>query len=65
VGDDTCFDYVTLFFFEIGATEVVASLPPLTGIRPGDVLSFKVNVDNILLFDKATEMRVEAGNNQS
>jgi multiple sugar transport system ATP-binding protein len=39
----------TLFFFEIGATEVVASLPPLTGIRPGDVLSFKVNVDNILM----------------
>ena len=55
----------TLFFFEVGPMEVVASLPPLTGIRPGDILSFKVNVNNILLFEKATEKRIEAGNNEA
>ena len=54
----------TLFFFDVGPTEVVASLPPLTGIRPGDILSFKVNMNNILLFDTTTENRIEAGNNQ-
>lgn len=55
----------TLVFFEVGSTEVVASLPPLTGIRPEDMLSFKVNVNNILLFDKATDKRIEACNNEA
>jgi len=54
----------TLLFFEVGPTEVVASLPPLTGIRPGDILAFNVNVNNILLFDEALEKRIQANNNQ-
>ena len=45
----------TLFFFEIGTTEVAASLPPLSGFHPGDVLTLTIDMSKMLLFDKSTE----------
>lgn len=48
----------TLFFFEIGKTEVVASLPPLKGFRPGDELPLTVEMSKMLLFDPETEQAI-------
>jgi len=45
----------TLYFFEIGGTEVVASLQPLLDFRPGDMLHLTVDMRKMHLFDSATE----------
>ena len=48
----------TLFFFEIGATEVVACLPSLTGIHNGDRLPLRMDLDKMHLFDPVTERTI-------
>ena len=48
----------TLFFFHIGETEVVASLPPLKGLRPGDRLPLAIEMNKMLLFDPETEKAI-------
>ena len=45
----------TLFFFNLGQTEWVASLPPLQGVEAGDRLSLKIDMDKMHLFDPSTE----------
>ncbi len=45
----------TLFFFHIGEAEVVASLPPLKGVRPGDRLPLTIEMNKMHLFDPETE----------
>jgi multiple sugar transport system ATP-binding protein len=45
----------TLFFFNLGHTEVVASLPPLQGFKAGDRLPLKIDMRKMHLFDPATE----------
>jgi len=45
----------TLFFFEMGGTEVVASIPPVKGFRPGDEIPLAIDMSKILLFDPETE----------
>ena len=45
----------TLFFFEVGAVEVVAFLPPLLGYRPGDILKLTIDLSKMHLFDPLTE----------
>ena len=45
----------TLFFFEIGGSEVVARTPPLTHLKPGDALPLSIDMGKMHLFDAATE----------
>lgn len=40
----------TLFFFETASTELVASLDPIAGIKPGDRLNLKADMSKIHLF---------------
>lgn len=44
----------TLFFFEMAASEMVVSLEPLPGIKPGDNLNLKADMSKIHLFDPET-----------
>ncbi|MCP5371260.1 MAG: sn-glycerol-3-phosphate ABC transporter ATP-binding protein UgpC [Hyphomicrobiales bacterium] len=45
----------TLFYFQIGAAELVARTPPLSGVHPGDPLPLHVDLRRLHLFDPATE----------
>jgi multiple sugar transport system ATP-binding protein len=45
----------TLFFFNLGHTEWVASLPPLQDFKAGDRLTLKIDMDKMHLFDPSTE----------
>jgi multiple sugar transport system ATP-binding protein len=45
----------TLFFFNLGHTEWVASLPPLQGFKAGDRLPLKIDMGKMHLFDPSTE----------
>ena len=45
----------TLFFFELGGSEVVARVPPIYGMHPGDTLPMMVDLSQMHLFDKASE----------
>ncbi len=45
----------TLFFFEIGDTEVVVRMPPLYGMKPDDTLPIIVDMSKLHLFDPVTE----------
>ncbi len=44
----------TLYFFEMASTELLASLVPIPGIRPGDRLPLKADMSKIHLFDPET-----------
>jgi multiple sugar transport system ATP-binding protein len=44
----------TLFFFEAASTQVVASLEPIPGIKPGDQLHLKADMSKIHLFNPQT-----------
>jgi multiple sugar transport system ATP-binding protein len=44
----------TLFFFEVASSEMVVSLEPIPGIKPGDNLSLKADMSKIHLFDPET-----------
>lgn len=48
----------TLFFFNIGDTEVVASLPPQQGLKVGDRLPLRIDMHNMHLFDPSTEKMI-------
>jgi multiple sugar transport system ATP-binding protein len=45
----------TLFFFSLGNSEVVASLPPLPDFKVGDILPLKIDMHKMHLFDPDTE----------
>jgi len=45
----------TLVFFSIGASEVVARLPPSTSAAPGKEIHLCIDVEKIHLFDPTTE----------
>jgi multiple sugar transport system ATP-binding protein len=44
----------TLFFCELAASEMVVSLEPIPGIKPGDSLNLKADMSKIHLFDSET-----------
>ncbi len=44
----------TLFFFEMAAAELVVSLDPISGIKPGDQLHLIADMSKIHLFDPQT-----------
>ena len=44
----------TLFFCELAASEMVVSLEPIPGIKPGDNLNLKADMSKIHLFDPET-----------
>jgi multiple sugar transport system ATP-binding protein len=44
----------TLFFFDLASSEMVVSLEPITGIKPGDNLCLKADMTKIHLFDPET-----------
>ena len=48
----------TLFFFNLGNTEVVASLPPLQDFKAGDRLPLKIDMRKMHLFDPSTEKMI-------
>ncbi len=48
----------TLFFFNLGHTEVVASLPPLPDFKAGDRLPLKIDMHKMHLFDPSTERMI-------
>jgi multiple sugar transport system ATP-binding protein len=48
----------TLFFFNLGDTEVVASLPPLQEFKAGDFLPLKIDMRKMHLFDPSTEKMI-------
>jgi len=48
----------TLFFFDLAGSEVVARMPPLTGLEPGDPLPLTVDMAKMHLFDAETEKAV-------
>ncbi len=48
----------TLFFFDLAGSEVVARMPPLTGLEPGDPLPLAIDMDKTHLFDAETEKAV-------
>jgi multiple sugar transport system ATP-binding protein len=45
----------TLFFFNLGHTEWVASLPPLQNVRAGDHIPLKIDMAKMHLFEPSTE----------
>jgi multiple sugar transport system ATP-binding protein len=45
----------TLFFLKLGTMEIVASLPPIPGLKPGDMLSLTMDLSKMHLFDSLTE----------
>ncbi len=45
----------TLFFFQLGGTEVVARMPPLEGYGRGDRLPMTIDMTKMHLFDAETE----------
>ncbi len=49
----------TLYFFNLGFTEIVAQLPPLQNFNPGDLLPLKIDMHKMHLFDPSTEKRLE------
>jgi multiple sugar transport system ATP-binding protein len=48
----------TLFFFNLGHTELVASLPPLQSFKAGDLLPLKIDMHKMHLFDPSTEKMI-------
>jgi multiple sugar transport system ATP-binding protein len=50
----------TLLLIQAGGSEIVARVPPQTGVRPGDPLSLAVDVDRLHLFDAATGRSLRA-----
>ncbi len=48
----------TLFFFNLGHTEMVASLPPLQDFKAGDRLPLKIDMRKMHLFDPSTERMI-------
>jgi multiple sugar transport system ATP-binding protein len=48
----------TLFFFDLAGSEVVARMPPLTGLEPGDPLPLAIDMEKTHLFDAETEKAV-------
>lgn len=44
----------TLYFFEAASTELVASLEPIPGLKPGDFLNLKADMAKIHLFNPTT-----------
>jgi multiple sugar transport system ATP-binding protein len=48
----------TLFFCEIGGTEMVVSLEPIAGFKSGDYLHLQADISKIHLFDPDTEKKL-------
>ena len=48
----------TLFFFDLGQTEVVACLPPLPDFKGEDILQLKIDMHKMHLFDPTSEKRI-------